>query len=151
MNKNNFPVQIRWSDIDANLHLRHSVYYDWGALCRIEFLNSHNLTMDAMRRLQIGPVIFREECVFRKEIKPDDKVTIDLVLGKAKKDFSRWTIKHRIIKEENILCATLTVDGAWINITERKLTLPPELVQTVFSAMPKDENFEWIENFYFFL
>jgi acyl-CoA thioester hydrolase len=139
------PVQIRWSDIDANLHLRHSVYYDWGALCRIDFLNSHKLTMDVMRQLHIGPVIFREECVFRKEIKPDDKVSIDLLLAKAKKDFSRWTIKHRLIKEDNILCATLTVDGAWIGIKERKLVLPPEFVQNVFATMPKDENFEWIE------
>src|SRR5436189_429755 len=93
------PVQVRWSDIDANMHLRHSVYYDWGAFCRIEFLNSHKLTMDTMRQLQIGPIIFREECVFRKEIKSDDKVIIDLLLAKAKKDFSRWTIKHRIMKE----------------------------------------------------
>ena len=142
----NFPVQIRWSDIDANMHLRHSVYYDWGAFCRIEFLNSHKLTMDAMRQLQIGPIIFREECVFRKEIKPEDKPTIDLLLGKAKKDFSRWTIKHRIMKEGNILCATLTVEGAWINVKERKLAVPSEFVQNVFAIMPRDENFAWIES-----
>src|SRR5215217_197557 len=108
MNNNKFPVQIRWADIDANLHLRHSVYYDWGALCRIEFLNNHKLTIDVMSGLNIGPIIFREECFFKKEIKLEDKVTIDLVLTKAKKDFSRWTIKHQIIKGDNILCAVLT-------------------------------------------
>lgn len=31
-------IQLRWSDLDPNFHLRHSVYYDWGAFCRIEFL-----------------------------------------------------------------------------------------------------------------
>ena len=69
MKENKFSVQIRWSDIDANLHLRHSVYYDWGAMCRMEFLNDHNLTIDVMNQLKVGPIIFREECVFRKEIK----------------------------------------------------------------------------------
>ena len=24
------PVEIRWSDLDPNFHLRHSVYYDYG-------------------------------------------------------------------------------------------------------------------------
>ena len=32
-------VEIRWSDLDPNFHLRHSVYYDWGAYTRISFLS----------------------------------------------------------------------------------------------------------------
>ena len=63
------PVQIRWSDLDPNFHLRHSVYYDWGALCRIEFLYQFGLTTDIMQQLNFGPILFREECVFKKEIK----------------------------------------------------------------------------------
>ena len=31
------PIQIRWADLDPNFHLRHSVYYDYGAYCRIGF------------------------------------------------------------------------------------------------------------------
>ena len=34
-------IQVRWSDLDPNFHLRHSVYYDWGAYCRIEFLEQY--------------------------------------------------------------------------------------------------------------
>ena len=145
MKENKFSVQIRWSDIDANLHLRHSVYYDWGAMCRMEFLNDHKLTIDVMNQLKVGPIIFREECVFRKEIKLEDIVTMDLALGKAKKDFSRWSIMHRFEKNGDTLCATLTVDGAWLNIVERKLAIPPQIVFDVFNEMPKDENFEWVE------
>ena len=47
-----------------------------------------------MQRLHIGPIIFREECVFKKEIRLGDKITIDLHVDKAKKDYSRWTIQH---------------------------------------------------------
>jgi acyl-CoA thioester hydrolase len=137
-------VQIRWSDLDPNFHLRHSVYYDWGAFCRIEFLNEYGLTADVMQKLQFGPILFKEECVFRREIKLADEVKMNLQLIRAKKDFSRWSIQHQITKNGNTLCAVLTVDGAWMNVVQRKLTSPPEQVHEVFSKMPQAEGFEWI-------
>ncbi len=140
----NYLVQIRWSDLDPNFHLRHSVYYDWGAFCRIEFLNKYGFTTEVMQQLQVGPILFREECVFRREIKLGDEVHINLKLMKARKDFSRWSIQHQVIKEQQTLSAVLTVDGAWMNSILRKLTTPPEQVITVFNAMPRDESFEWI-------
>jgi acyl-CoA thioester hydrolase len=121
------------------------VYYDWGALSRIEFLYAHGLTAAVMQQLHFGPILFREECVFRKEIRLGDKVTIGLKLLKAKKDFSRWSIQHDIVKNDTIISAILTVDGAWIDTVQRKLAQPPEQVTTVFSAMPKGESFQWIE------
>ena len=137
-------LQIRWSDLDPNFHLRHSVYYDWGALCRIAFLNERGLNADVMSRLHIGPILFREECVFRKEVRSDDSVSIDLKLSKAKADFSRWSIQHTILKSGNIVSAVLTVDGAWMNTVHRKLATPPANVHDVFSAMPRSKGFEWI-------
>jgi len=136
-------VDIRWSDLDPNAHLRHSVYYDWGAFCRVEFLYSHGLTTGMMQQLQFGPILFREECLFRKEIRLGDKVTIDLKLIKAKKDYSRWTIEHTIMKNADAVSAILTVDGAWLDTAKRRLAIPPEQVTGVFSKMPLAENFEW--------
>src|SRR5688500_6174959 len=138
-------VQLRWSDLDPNFHLRHSVYYDWGALCRIEFLDKFGLNAGTMQQLHFGPILFREECVFRKEIRSGDKITIELKLVKAKKDYSRWSIQHTIRKNGDIVCAILTVDGAWINTNERKLAIPPPEVSSVFSQMPVEENFEWTD------
>ena len=138
-------VQVRWSDLDPNVHLRHSVYYDWGAFCRIVFLDEHKLSAGLMQRLQIGPILFREECIFKKEIRLGDKVTISLQILKAKKDFSRWTIQHTIIKNEEIIAAILTVDGAWLDTAKRKLATPPVEVFNVFSEMPLDENFQWLD------
>jgi acyl-CoA thioester hydrolase len=137
-------IQIRWSDLDPNFHLRHSVYYDWGAMCRVHYLNDHSLNAGAMQHLKIGPILFREEAVFKKEIRAEDKVYITLKLLKAKKDFSRWSIQHQVFKNESILSSIITVDGAWLNTEERKLTLPPEEAFSVFNSMPKTENFEWL-------
>jgi len=136
-------IQLRWSDLDPNFHLRHSVYYDWGAFCRIEFLNEFDLTPGIMQQLHFGPIIFREECVFKKEIRFGDIITIDLKLIKAKRNYSRWSIQHIIQKNGSVVSAVLTIDGAWINTIERKLAVPPPQVEKVFSQMPVDENFLW--------
>ena len=138
-------IQVRWSDLDPNFHLRHSVYYDWGALSRIEFLYAHGLTAALMQQLHFGPIIFREECVFKKEIRFGDKVTIDLQLLKSKKDFSRWTIQHSIVKNSDMVSAILTVDGAWLDTAQRKLTVPPPKASETFSQMQHAGNFQWLD------
>lgn len=143
MNLFELPVQVRWSDLDPNFHLRHSVYYDWGAVCRVEWLTKIGLTLRQMQELKIGPILFREECVFRKEVKMDDRPTINLSLTKGRKDFSRFTICHEIKKKPGIVSAILTVDIAWIDTVARKLTkLPPEYVE-LLSQTPLAENFVW--------
>ena len=145
MNAFELPVQIRWSDMDPNFHLRHSVYYEWAAMCRIEYLTQHGLTPTLMQQLHFGPIIFREEGVFRKEVKFGDQVTINLKLIKGRKDYSRWTIAHEIKKSDGILCATVTIDGAWLNTVERKLFIPPAEAVQVFQQMPLTENFQWLD------
>jgi acyl-CoA thioester hydrolase len=137
-------IQLRWSDFDPNFHVRHSVYYDWGAFVRVEFLNKYGLTAHVMQELKFGPIIFREECVFRREIRSGDEIKMNLELVRSKKDFSRWSIQHQITKAET-LCAVLTVDGAWLDVVKRKLSTPPEKVHEVFSQMPNAEDFEWVD------
>ena len=138
-------IQVRWSDLDPNVHLRHSVYYDWGAFCRIAFLEQYNLSTGVMQHLQIGPILFREECVFRREIRLGDKVTINLQVLKAKRDFSRWTIQHTVMKNGDTVSAIITVDGAWLDTAKRKLMTPPKEVVETFAHMPTSENFQWLD------
>ena len=137
-------IQIRWADIDQNRHLRHSVYYDYGAMARMEFLSSRGLTTSKLEELKIGPILFREECVFRREIKLEDIITLDIELVRAKHDFTRWSLMHNFHKEDGAIAAKISVDGAWMDIEKRKLTVPPAFVQEIFAQFPHSENFEWI-------
>src|SRR5262245_36624543 len=145
MEKFTRELQVRWSDLDPNFHLRHSVYYDWGALARIEFLYAHGLTAELMQQLHFGPILFREECQFRREVRLGDVIRIDLRLLKCKRDYSRWTIQHDIIKNDDVVSAILTVDGAWLDTHKRKLADPPQQVADVFSKMPVREDFQWLD------
>jgi len=135
-------VELRWADLDPNFHVRHSVYYDYGAYIRINYLQENGLTHEVLTRHHFGPIIFREECVFRRELKVGDQVTINLELSTARQDFSRWTIVHHI-KKENQLAAVITLDGAWIDTHLRKLTTLPIEYRHVFERMPRSQNFEW--------
>ena len=139
------PIQVRWSDLDPNFHLRHSVYYDWGALCRVAFLEKAGLTWKRMAELKIGPILFREECFFRREIHLNDPVTIDMKLEKARRDFSRFTIRHEIKKNPETISAILTVDIAWINGLILKLTVLPAEDVALLATGPLTENFQWLD------
>jgi acyl-CoA thioester hydrolase len=136
-------IEVRWADLDPNFHMLHSRYYDLGAYVRMCFLTEHGLSVAVMAEQKMGPILFREECVFKREIKFGDSVDIDLVMLKARKDGSRWTMQHRITVNEDTLAAVITVDGAWINTERRRLTTPPTAFAEIFDKIPKGEGFEW--------
>ena len=134
-------VEIRWSDLDPNLHLRHSVYYDFGAFARIDFFTRNGITSEIMLQHNIGPILFREECVFKKEIRFGDKVTINIKLDNVNRNYSRWRIVHEIFKTNDLIAALITVDGAWLDTQKRKLAIPPDIFKTMFELIPKTNNF----------
>ena len=136
-------IELRWSDLDPNFHLRHSAYYDFGAYIRISYFNDHGLSNQVLIDNHFGPILFREECIFRKELKMNDELTINLEVVKARKDLSRWTIQHQFMRNGQ-LAAVLTVDGAWIDTQLRKLTNIPEQYRHIMESMPRAENFEWL-------
>ena len=135
-------VQIRWADIDANRHLRHSVYYDYGASMRMNALTDLGLSMKKLEELMIGPVLFREEAIFKREIMFEDVITIDVELVRARQDFARWSLRHHFTKADGTLAAIINIDGAWIDLARRKLTVPGEFIAHVFEQFPKAPDFE---------
>jgi acyl-CoA thioester hydrolase len=58
-------------------------------------------------------------------------------------DASRWSIRHEFRNQDNELCATLTLDGAWMDTKLRKIADPtPQIAADTFNKMPKSEDFE---------
>src|SRR4051812_7560603 len=91
-------IQIRWADIDANRHLRHSVYYDYAATMRMIFLSEGGLTTSKLEEFKMGPILFREEAIFRREILLEDQINLSVELLKSTEDFGRWSLRHHFIK-----------------------------------------------------
>jgi acyl-CoA thioester hydrolase len=86
--------------------------------------------------LRLGPILFREETKFLKEIHIGEEIRVDGQLASVSEDGSRWTIVHTIYKANGRVAATVTVDGAWLDLDRRKLTVPPAELAAAFSAMP---------------
>lgn len=130
-----------WSQIDANVHLRHSAYADFAAQARVEMLESLGMNADAMTALGIGPILFREETVYMREIRPGDTVKVTCALSKCREDGSRWSFVQKIYRGDDVAAAKITVDGAWIDLEKRKLTAPPAEFNNLFLNLPRTEHF----------
>jgi acyl-CoA thioester hydrolase len=130
---------IRWADMDANVHMRHSAYNDYAAHTRLLFMAENGFGMDWFKEHNVYPVLFREETVFRKEILGNETITIDAVLLKMNDDGSRWTIMNHFFKNDGTLAAKLTVDGAWMDLVKRKLTVPPESLINLFNKIALEQ------------
>jgi acyl-CoA thioester hydrolase len=137
------PIEIRWSDVDPNYHLRHSAYYDFGAYCRIYFLFENGVTDKLLREHKIGPVLFREECFFKREIMFGDAVNVSLKLKSVSHDFRKFSMLHEIFKNDE-LAALITIDGAWLNTHLRKIVAPPEIIINSLNALTKTEDFKFV-------
>ncbi len=114
-------------------------------MCRITYLQEKGLTPALMQKMNFGPIIFREEAIFRKEVCYNDLISVNLQLIKARRVYSRWTIRQEIIRNNEIRCAIVTIDGAWLNVIDRKLIIPPVEAIHVYELMSLNENFQWTD------
>ena len=59
-----------------------------------------------------------------------------------REDGSRWSIQHELIKADGTLCAVITVDGAWMDVINRRIANPPpQIAIDVLSSFPKAPEF----------
>ncbi|MGM1429126.1 acyl-CoA thioesterase [Sphingobacterium lactis] len=136
-----YEGQVLWSQIDANVHLRHSAYADFCAQARSNMLNKMGLSLEEFNRRKIGPILFREELSYFREIGLDERITVTVQITKFNTVNSRFSFRHEIFKENGVRAALVTVDGAWMNIVERKLTPIPEEWKDYVAKIPKAEDY----------
>ena len=134
----------KWSDFDPNRHMRHNAYNDYAAEVRVRYFKEQNFSIEEFSKHNIGPILFTEETSFRKEIHLGENITVDIKLAGLSKNGERWKITHHIFNEAGKLAAIIKVYGAWIDLTKRKLTVPPKEAQFLFDATIKTEDFEEI-------
>ncbi|MBX2980689.1 MAG: thioesterase family protein [Flavobacteriales bacterium] len=135
-------INLRWADIDANFHLRHSVFYDLCAQQRMDALTTLGIGMAQMKEHHFGPVLFREECTFRREIKLDDEVYLELRLRYVSADHARFSFEHEFLKADGTHCARMVVEGAWMDTRLRKLCAPPEHLLVALDHLPRSAEFK---------
>lgn len=136
-----YEGQVLWSQIDANRHLRHSAYADFCAQARSNMLNTLGLSLDQFAKQKIGPILFREELIYKREIQLDEYIKVEILLTKLNLKNARFSFQHIIYKENGDKAAEVNVDGAWLNLVERKLTDIPAEWYEILKKIPKAESY----------
>lgn len=137
--------EVRWADMDPNRHMRHSVYNDYAAQTRVAIFSEFGLPLDEIGSLGLGPILFREEVKFLREVKMYEVITVYCYVNKLRSDGSRWSIFHPMYKNEDIPVAEVRVDGAWLDLETRKLGIPPDALIYTMKKFPRRDDFQWIE------
>jgi acyl-CoA thioester hydrolase len=142
----NFQVTFatKWSDFDPNRHMRHTAYNEYAAEVRVRYFAAQHFSIDDFTKHNIGPILFEEYTSFRKEIHLGENITVNIKLSGLSKNNERWKITHEVFNEAGKLAAVIKVYGAWLDLTKRKLTIPPKEAQKLFVTADKTEDFEEI-------
>ncbi|MBT2558511.1 thioesterase family protein [Hymenobacter sp. ISL-91] len=132
---------VRWADMDPNGHMRHSAYNDYAAQHRIEFLAASGFTLPYFAKAGLGPILFREDTRFLKELHINEALRVGGELSGLNADGSRWNIVHTLYKPDGRPAATVSVEGAWLDLRTRKLTTPPPEIAALMAELPRHESY----------
>jgi acyl-CoA thioester hydrolase len=98
--------------------------------------------LDRFAKAQIGPILFKEELNYLREIRLDEYIHVTVELTKYNQENSRFSFRHEVFREDGTKCAIVNIDGAWMDLVKRKLTPIPEDWKKIMDRVPKSHDFE---------
>ncbi len=119
-----FSHRIRWSDVDANRHMRNTAFSEIAIDARLAFLAVHGCKAEEFERRQFGPVLMREDIRYRREVFLDEVISVRVSAAGLSEDASHWSVHHEFVRADGKTSATLVATGGWIDLNERKLIIP---------------------------
>lgn len=132
---------VRWADLDANFHMRHTAYNDYAAQVRLHFLQDRGVTLQVMKELNLGPVLFSEHTDYLAEVRPGDTIRVSLLIAAMTADGRKWKMRHEIYRGDGKKAAVIQVHGAWFDTVKRTVVAPPLMMQNMFLDLPKTDDF----------
>jgi acyl-CoA thioester hydrolase len=136
--------KTKWADFDANRHMRHTAYNDYAAEVRVRYFKEQGMPIEDFAKENLGPILFKEETNFYKEIHLGEDITVNLTLKALSNNLERWKLQHQLFNEAGKLAAQVNVYGAWIDLVKRKLAVPSGKFKNLFSHLEKTVDFEEI-------
>lgn len=133
---------VRWSDLDANRHLRNTVFSEYATHTRFRMLESHGFTQEKFEKLRFGPVMFREDIRYRREVQFGDEVIVNVMIEGLSPDGSHWKVRQEVIRcDTGKQAAVIVIDGAWLHLDDRKLVAPPQELLEILGRLHRTSDF----------
>ena len=133
--------EVRATDLDVNRHLTSSVYLEYAIHARMSSMAELGL-LKLLEAEQLAPVVFRDEIDYRRELRVLDEVRVSVELAGLSDGARRWRLRHEFVRSDGVLAATIRTDGAWLDLSTRKLAVPPPELAEGFARLHRTEDFE---------
>jgi acyl-CoA thioester hydrolase len=113
---------------------------------RMFFFAENGFSVTEFQRQRFGPVIFRDEIEYFKEMYLLDKIRITFQLAGMSEDISRFKLRNEFFREDGKLAARLETKGGWLDLDKRKLIVPPKELADAMKSLARTEIFEIFES-----
>lgn len=133
--------KIRWSEIDANRHVANAAFSNLFNETRVSYFSENGISVEAFAKFGIGPIVFSESFHYLKEIYPGETVRISLELLANMPDYRINHIVHCLFNQEKKLAVYAEIAFGFLDLTTRKLAIPPKEITDLFAAATKAENY----------
>ena len=133
---------MRWSDLDANRHVRNTIFSELATHTRFRLLEANGFPQSRFESLRFGPVMLREEIRYRRELRFGEEATVGVLFAGLSEDGSQWRVHQEVMRDDGKQAGILTIDGAWIGLDSRKLIAPPRELLDLLLSLPRTADFE---------
>ena len=133
--------EVLWADLDPNAHMRHSAYNDYAAQARVGFLAEHGFTLEHFQKLRLGPILFREDTRFLREIRANERISVTTEATGQSPNRKHWRIRHCIFRADGELACVIDCQGAWFDLAARKVVPAPPELEAAMQQMPRAEDY----------
>ena len=130
-----------WGDMDFNRHMANTAYLDRAADVRMMYFAENGFPMAEFYRLRIGPVIFRDELEYYREVGLLDEFRVTLEMAELSSDGSRFVIQNTLLRRDGKMIARIRSKGGWLGLDARRLLAPPEALLRALQNAPRSEDF----------
>jgi acyl-CoA thioester hydrolase len=133
---------VRWSDCDVNGHMRNTAYSEYAIDTRMAYFTENGFPYEKLVTSGIGLVLLHEYIDYLREVPLGGILEVDLAIVGLSPDFARIKFEHDIWLPGRKKAARIVLSGGWMDLTKRKLRVPPEDLQRLLRASPLGEPFE---------
>ena len=129
-----------WRTMDINGHMANTACLDLTADVRMAFFAEHGFPMSEFMRLQLGPVVMKDQIEYFRECRLLDEITVTFEMAGLSEDASRMNLRNTFYRD-GVLCARVTSLGGWFDLRQRKLTVPPPELAELLRSLARTEDF----------
>ncbi|HET6437068.1 MAG TPA: acyl-CoA thioesterase [Anaeromyxobacter sp.] len=133
---------VRWSECDANGHLRNTAYSEYAIETRMGFLAENGFPYGRFKEAALGPVIQREEIDYLRELHLGDTVELDFKALGTSPEGGRFKLAHDFYGSGGERVARIVIRGGWLDLRTRKLRAPPDDLLRVVNLLERVEPWE---------